>query len=158
MSFFAYSPHAAAANGITPNVTTGIPTISYTVPTNCSDQPDLMVAALVADRNKTNNGSAPVNFQMRHALTCIGFKASGNGQQITKLEIQGGYDRRHLDNQCRRNILMEYRLLLHTGKWKPRWIRLYTRILLSQLVNTGGGYLMMIPQTLPAGARLIGCR
>ncbi|MFR4026135.1 MAG: hypothetical protein ACLTZY_11165 [Alistipes indistinctus] len=25
----------------------------------------------------------------------------------------------------------------------------------SQLVNTGGGYLMMIPQTLPTGARLI---
>ncbi len=59
-----------------------------------------MVSALVADRNKTNNGSAPVNFQMRHALTCIGFKASGNGQQIIKIEIQGVKINGHLDNQC----------------------------------------------------------
>ena len=154
ISFFAYSPHAAAANGITPNVTTGIPTISYTVPTNCSDQPDLMVAALVADRNKTNNGSAPVNFQMRHALTCIGFKASGNGQQITKLEIQGvktnGILTTNADGTFSWNIASS-----STGNFEAT---VDTDVYLdpsSQLVNTGGGYLMMIPQTLPAGARLI---
>lgn len=49
VSFFAYSPYATSANGITMNVSTGIPTITYTVPTNCSDQPDLMASALLND-------------------------------------------------------------------------------------------------------------
>ena len=89
VSFFAYSPYATAANGITMNASTGIPSITYTVPTNCSDQPDLMVSALLKDRNRINNGSSPVNFEMRHALTCIGFKASGNGERITKITAKG---------------------------------------------------------------------
>lgn len=69
VSFFAYSPYATAANGITMNASTGIPSITYTVPSNCSDQPDLMVSALLKDRNRVNNGSSPVNFQLGHALT-----------------------------------------------------------------------------------------
>lgn len=113
-----------------------------------------MVSALVADRNKTNNGSAPVNFQMRHALTCIGFKASGNGQQIIKLEIQGvkidGILTTNADGTFSWNIASS-----STGNFEAT---VDTDVYLdpsSQLVNTGGGYLMMIPQTLPTGARLI---
>ena len=46
-----------------------------------------MASALLNDLNKTNND--PVNFQMRHVLTCIGFKASGDGERITKITAKG---------------------------------------------------------------------
>lgn len=153
VSFFAYSPFATAANGISMNVTTGIPIITYTVPTNCSDQPDLMVSALLKDLNKVNPGSSPVNFQMRHALTCIGFKASGNGERITKITAKG---------------VKTSGVLTVAEDGTPSWNTsaagngnfeatvddgVYLEAL-TQLVNTGGGYLMMIPQTLGTGAMI----
>ncbi|MCD7943084.1 MAG: fimbrillin family protein [Bacteroides intestinalis] len=153
VSFFAYSPYATATNGITMNVTTGIPSVDYTVPTNCSDQPDLMVSALLQDRNVTNNGSSSVNFQMRHALTCIGFKASGNGEQIEKITVKG--------------VKRSGRLSIATDG-TPSWDltgatnEIFEAIVddgvylqpTAELVNTGGGYLMMVPQTLASGATL----
>lgn len=153
VSFFAYSPYATAANGITMNASTGIPSITYTVPTNCSDQPDLMVSALLKDRNRINNGSSPVNFEMRHALTCIGFKASGNGERITKITAKG---------------VKISGVLTVAEDGTPSWDTsaagsgnfeatvddgIYLGAL-AQLVNTGGGYLMMIPQTLGTGAMI----
>lgn len=152
VSFFAYSPYANASNGITVNGGSGIPSISYTVPTNCSNQPDLMVSALRADLNKSQ-GSSPVNFQMRHALTCIGFKASGAGEQINKIKVTG---------------VKTTGTLTVAADGTPTWdtsgaasgdfeATVNSGIYLdpsSQLVNTGGGYLMMIPQTLPTGTKL----
>lgn len=153
VSFFAYSPYASAANGIVLNVSTGIPTITYTVPENCSDQPDLMVSALLQDRNKTNNGSSPVNFQQRHALTCIGFKASGNGEKIEKITVKG---------------VKKSGVLSVTADGTPSWDlsgaenESFDAIVddgvylgaMAELINTGGGYLMMVPQTLASGATL----
>lgn len=152
VSFFAYSPYATAANGITAYALTngGIPSILYQVPTNCSDQPDLMVSALLKDRNRINNGSTPVNFEMRHVLTCIGFKASGNGERITKITAKN---------------VRTYGMLTVAEDGSPSWSLgpnngnfeatvddgVYLGAL-AQLVNTGGGYLMMIPQTLGTGA------
>ena len=153
VSFFAYSPYATAANGIVMNVTTGIPSVTYTVPTNCSDQPDLMVSALLQDRNKTNNGSSPVNFQMKHALTCVGFKASGNGEKIEKITVSG---------------VKRSGVLSVAADGTPSWDlsgavnESFDAIVddgvylgpTAELVNTGGGYLMMVPQTLASGATL----
>ena len=153
VSFFAYSPYATAANGITMNVTSGIPSIDYTVPTNCSDQPDLMVSALLQDRNKTNNGSSSVNFQMRHALTCIGFKASGNGEKIEKIAVKGvkksgklsiatdGTPSWDLSGATNEN----FEAIVDDGVYLEST---------AELINTGGGYLMMVPQTLTSGATL----
>ena len=153
VSFFAYSPYATATNGITMNVTTGIPSIDYTVPTNCSDQPDLMVSALLQDRNVTNNGSSSVNFQMRHALTCIGFKASGNGEKIEKITVKGvkksgklsvaadGTPSWDLTGATNEN----FEAIVDDGVYLEST---------AELVNTGGGYLMMVPQSLTSGAML----
>ncbi|WP_298648807.1 fimbrillin family protein [uncultured Proteiniphilum sp.] len=153
VSFFAYSPHATAANGITMNVTTGIPSITYTVPKNCSDQPDLMVSALLQDRNKTNNGSSPVNFQMRHALTCIGFKASGNGEKIEKITVSGVKRSGELTVAAdgtpswdlSGSVNESFDAIVDDGVYLGPT---------AELVNTGGGYLMMVPQTLGTGATL----
>lgn len=148
VSFFAYSPYATSANGITMNVSTGIPTITYTVPTNCSDQPDLMASALLNDLNKTNND--PVNFQMRHALTCIGFKASGNGERITKITAKGVKTSGTLT--VAEDGTPSWLLGAVDGNFEATVDDGVYLCALAQLVNTGGGYLMMIPQTLGTGA------
>lgn len=153
VSFFSYSPYANAANGITVNGGTGIPSISYTVPANCSDQPDLMVSALRPDLNKSQ-GSSPVSFQMRHALTCIGFKASGYGEQITKIKVTGVKTTGTLTVAANGTPIWDtsgaaagdFEATVDSGIYLDPS---------SQLVNTGGGYLMMIPQTVPAGAKLV---
>lgn len=153
VSFFAYSPYATADNGIIMNVTTSIPSITYTVPENCSNQPDLMVSSLLQDRNKTNNGSSAVNFQMRHVLTCIGFKASGNGEKIEKITVNGiktsgkltiaadGTPSWDLSGAVAGNFDATVDDGVYLGA-------------MAELVNTGGGYLMMVPQTLEQGASL----
>lgn len=154
VSFFAYSPYASGTNGITVNVTTGIPSITYSVPTDCADQPDLMVSSLRQDLNKTTNGSTPVNFQMKHALTCIGFKATGNGEQITKIKVTDVKANGVLSTDAGGNFTWDlssatsgdFEATLQGGTYLDTT---------SQTINSGGGYLMMIPQTLPAGAKLI---
>lgn len=154
VSFFAYSPYAATANGISVSATTGMPSISYTVPTNCSDQPDLMVSAMITDRNQSNNGGSPVTFQMKHALTCIGFKASGNGEQINKIQITGVRTSGTLTTAADGTFSWDISTAT-TGDFEATVDAGVYLDPSSQLVNTGGGYLMMIPQTLPAGAKLI---
>ena len=148
VSFFAYSPYATSANGITMNVSTDIPSITYTVPTNCSDQPDLMASALLNDLNKTNSG--PVSFQMRHALTCIGFKASGNGERITKITAKGVKTSGTLT--VSEDGTPSWSLGTVNGDFEATVDDGVYLGALAQLVNTGGGYLMMIPQTLGTGA------
>lgn len=151
VSFFAYSPYANAANGITVNATSGIPSISYTVPTSCSDQPDLMISALRTDLNKSQ-GSSPVNFQMRHALTSIGFKAVGQGK-ITKIEVQGAKTSGTLTTLADGTFSWDISAA-SAGNFEAT-VNGADLGSTSQLVNTGDGYLMMIPQTLPSGAKLI---
>lgn len=154
VSFFAYSPYAETANGVTVNITTGLPTITYNVPTDCSNQPDLMISALMADRNKTNTGASPVSLAMNHTLTSIGFKASGNGQQITKIKITGVKTSGILtpaDNgtftwDISAATSGDFEATVNSGVYLDPNIR---------LVNSGGGFLMMIPQTLPVGATLV---
>lgn len=153
LSFFAYSPYVTTANGITMNVSTGIPSITYTVPINCSEQPDLMVSSLLQDRNKINNGSSPISFQMRHALTCIGFKASGNGEKIEKITIDGVKKSGKLGVAA--DGTMSWDLSGATDESFDAIVDdgLYLGAM-AELVNTGGGYLMMVPQTLASGASL----
>ena len=151
VSFFAYSPYANAANGITVNTTSGIPSISYTVPTNCSDQPDLMVSALRTDLNKSQ-GSSPVNLQMRHTLTSIGFKAVGQGK-ITKIEVQGAKTSGTLATQADGTFSWDTSASVD-GNFEAT-VNGADLGSTPQFVNTGDGYLMMIPQTLPTGAKLI---
>ena len=153
VTFFAYSPHATAANGITLNGGTGIPSITYTVPANCSDQPDLMVSALLPDLNKTTNASSPVNFQMKHALTSIGFKASGNGEKIEKITVKGVKTSGTLTVAA--NGSPSWNLSgVTSGDFEATVDDGVYLGAMAQLVNTGGGYLMMIPQTLGTGATL----
>ena len=161
ISFFAYSPFATGeynattnpnGNGITVNVSTGIPTISYTVPESCAAQPDLMVSALKNDLNKTT-GSPVVSFAMGHALTSIGFKASGAGEEITGIKITDVITSGALTTAANGSI---------TWNTSSSPIDDFEAIpngaildgTLSEVIEANG-YLMMIPQTLGANSKLI---
>ena len=97
ISFFGYSP--SAATGDTPNqyglsITTPVdgtaPVISYKVPTAIENQPDLMISITGNyDLNLSNSADIGVNMVLSHALTCVGFKAVGNGEHITKVKVSG---------------------------------------------------------------------
>lgn len=84
-SFFAYSPYQSGTNGISVTSTTGVPVLTYTVPTDVSSQPDLMVATTKDVRSTIN--TVPLNF--KHALACISFKAYGTGEKITAITLRG---------------------------------------------------------------------
>ena len=88
-TFYAYAPYATADNGIVVNDTSagGIPSLTYTVPTDVTKQPDLMVAVPRVDIVKPASGY--VSLDMRHALTTVGFQVAGNGERITGLSISG---------------------------------------------------------------------
>ena len=96
ISFFAYSPQAATGstpnnNGlsIAYNATGGSPVITYTVPTTVEDQPDLLVCTTpLTDLNRISN-SAGVDIPLQHALTCIDFKATGEGERIIGVKLSG---------------------------------------------------------------------
>ena|GEM_PF-6084034 len=100
-SFFGYGPFATdvyhattnpAGNGIVVTSTSssaGLPTLSYVVPSKVENQPDLMLAEPVYDLVPTGH---PVQLQMNHALTAIGFRiAGGNSEKITNLSVTGVY-------------------------------------------------------------------
>lgn len=156
-SFFAYAPYATSQNGITVQgsaATAGIPSLSYTVPTNAVSQPDLMFAV---PRYNLRPSTSMVSLQMKHALTCVGFQVQGNGEKVKSLALSGIYS----SGQASING--------STIAWTPTG----TRASFSPLLNydadksyytatptmstnllPGNGYLMMIPQTLDASALL----
>lgn len=109
IKFFAYSPYSAAApasseedaadaDDATPSVihsaadATGIPTLTYTVPTDVTKQIDLMYATADCGGNGTGdvrNGAVQLNF--KHALTAVTIKTGEKmlAGKVTKIKISG---------------------------------------------------------------------
>ena len=91
-TFFAYAPFGDQHNGITIKSslsTPGIPVLTYTVPKNVTQQPDLMVSVPRYNMHPVSN----VPLQMKHALTSIGFQIKGYkpeyDEKITGISISG---------------------------------------------------------------------
>lgn len=90
--FFAYSPYSAIdENGIIHSSTNkkGIPTLTYTVPTDVKKQQDLMTA--MEDCSGGKGGAVNLNF--KHALTAVTIK-TGSAMlegKITKVSFKGVY-------------------------------------------------------------------
>ena len=153
-TFFAYAPYQTADNGITVTSTVGtpgVPTLTYTVPTDVTKQPDLMVAVAADSRNIRPLASA-VHLQMEHALTCVGFKVKGSGEVVTGIAVTG--------------VSVSGDLAMDGGS--VAWTNLGAKTAISfpasvSTHTTDGnltdimavdGYLMMIPQAL-TGAKLL---
>lgn len=158
---WAYSPYSAAGiNGITSQSTTGIPSISYTVPSDYNSQVDLMVADTRDPDNPTEMSGAPANsiigLPFKHAFAAIRFKIGNEGMRactITKIAIQSVYDIGTLRLDCtwdessfaKTRNLNEFAIpLSFTTEGKT-----------NEFITTEDQTLMMIPQTIPAGAKII---
>ena len=171
VSFHAYAPHSSESNSMLrskPDPTNVQTNIHYTASSADADivnQPDLIVATNAAQRSKTD-ANTPVDLQFSHALTAVSFAMSsdladviGDGAQLTSVSLQG------IPNEG------DCQLIAKDGKhdsssaiWKLDSDKkgTYTFDLSAKNVSVGSNLaltddnqtLMMIPQTLPDGAKL----
>lgn len=159
-SFFAYAPYTTAQNGIAVqgnSSTTGIPSITYTIPSDVTIQPDLMLAV---PRYNLRPSTSMVALQMKHALTCVGFQIKGSGEQIKSVSISGiyasGSAKLSGDNVVWSNLTLSgasvnYSALINFDAGKNYFTAQPT---MSTNLIAGNGYLMMIPQTLTSNTKL----
>ena len=170
VSFHAYAPHSSESNSMlssSPDLTNVQTNIHYKASSADADivnQPDLIVATNAAKRSKTD-ANTPVDLQFSHALTAVSFAMSsdladviGDGAQLTSVSLQG------IPNEG------DCQLIAKDGKhdsssaiWKLGSAKgNYTFDLSAKNVTVGSNLpltddnqtLMMIPQTLPVGAKL----
>jgi len=165
-TFFAYAPFATGVydatgnptgNGITVTSafsTAGTPTLSYAVPTNVLNQPDLMLALPRKDLHPTGH---PVALQLKHALTAVGFTIVGNGEKVTGISISGV--------STSGNLVMDGTAIAWTGLNAPQTTDFSASIAFDSgesymtatstqtSLITGDGYLMMVPQTFDTTLR-----
>ena len=168
VSFHAYAPHSSESNSMLSSGSdrTNVQTnIHYTASSaDIVNQPDLIVATKAAQRSKTD-ANAPVDLQFSHALTAVSFAMSrdladviGNGAQLTSVSLMGipnegdcqliAQDDKHSSSSANWNL----------GSAKGT----YTFDLSAKNITVGSDMaltdanqtLMMIPQTLPDGAKL----
>lgn len=87
--FFAYSPYSSSDNGIVHSDKNqgGIPTLTYTVPTDVTKQQDLMTA--MEDCPGGQGGAVNLNFE--HALTAVTIKTGTKmlSGEVTEITISG---------------------------------------------------------------------
>ena len=170
VSFHAYAPHSSESNSMLssrPDLTNVQTNIHYEAKVSTADienQPDLIVATNAAKRSKTD-ANTPVDLQFSHALTAVSFAMSndladviGNGAQLTSVSLKDipnegdcqliAQDDKHSSSSANWNL----------GSAKGT----YTFDLSAKNVTVGSDLpltddsqtLMMIPQTLPDGAKL----
>lgn len=97
LSFFGYAPEAATngvsnQSGLSMTVPTDgtLPEITYSVPTTVENQPDLLICTTPNyNLNRQTNGANSVNMELAHALTCVGFHATGEGERIVGIKVSG---------------------------------------------------------------------
>lgn len=139
-----------------------VPTMTYEVPLDVTKQPDMLIGNKVE-----NKSSGQVELSMYHALSCVGFvatsKHTGNIRKVKSVTLKNVYGKgtTSLDKKSDETI-----------KWTTEGNPDVTfsagmkdnQVLddkldditnnLTYLMN-GNGYLMMIPQDLPEGARIV---
>ena len=147
MKFFAYAPMTNDNYKLSGKEHHGAPTVSVTVPSDVSNQEDLLVAGtqeLSGDQNQ------PVALTFRHALTAIRF-VCGNDMQagtLKKVTLKGVYSEGVFD--------------MGSSLWTPsKTTNSFSQTLDKKLtgskdeaITTDAQTFMMIPQTLPEGAQL----
>lgn len=175
VSFHAYAPHSSKSNSMlksSPDFTNVQTNIHYTASSAVADivnQPDLIVATNAAKRSKTD-ANTPVDLQFSHALTAVSFAMSsdladviGNGAQLTSVSLQGIPN----EGDCQL-IAQDDKHSSSSTIWKLDYDNdknkkgTYTFDLSTKNVIVGSDLaltdadqtLMMIPQTLPDGAKL----
>lgn len=159
-TFFAYAPFATgnydassnpAGNGIVVNgdaTVPGIPTITYTVPSNCPNQPDLLVATI---RKDIRQSPSPVSLEMHHALTSVGFRMNGLGQTVNRITVKGV---KSTGTLALDGANVAWTNVSGSSDLDVKITAGVTLDPTGQRINTADGYLMMIPQTLGPDAKV----
>ena len=139
-TFFAYAPYDCQGAILESN--TGAPKITYTVPSEIAEQKDLLVAK--SDEDISCNGKSDVDLTFKHALTAIKFTQGelGDYTKITGITISGVNNKGELslDGDSWENV--------STTDGNTYTITSETGITLDDVI------LLLMPQTLPSGARL----
>ena len=171
VSFHAYAPHSSESNDMLSskpdptNVQTNIHYKASSAVADIVNQPDLIVATNAALRSKTA-ANTPVDLQFSHALTAVSFAMSsdladviGNGAQLTSVSLQNIPN----EGDCQL-IAQDDKHTSSSAIWKLDSDKkgTYTFDLSAKNVSVGSNLaltddnqtLMMIPQTLPDGAKL----
>ena len=176
VSFHAYAPHSSESKSSesksmlssSPDLTKVQTNIHYEAMVSSADiekQPDLIVATNAALRS-TTDANTPVALQFSHALTAVSFAMSsdladviGDGAQLTSVSLQGIPN----EGDCQL-IAQDDKHTSSSAIWKLDSDKkgTYTFDLSEKNVIVGSDLaltddkktLMMIPQTLPDGAKL----
>ena len=177
VSFHAYAPHSSelthssesnsmlSSSPDLANVQTNIHYEAKVSPADIEKQPDLIVATNAAKRSKTA-ANTPVALQFSHALTAVSFAMSsdladviGDGAKLTSVSLQGIPN----EGDCQL-IAKDDKHDSSSAIWKLDSDKkgTYTFDLSTKNVIVGSDLaltddnqtLMMIPQTLPDGAKL----
>lgn len=150
VAFFAYAPHHCAGVMLNTGITTpGAPAFSYTVPTDVTDQTDLLTASSVDVPGVLH---APASLAFRHALTAVRFETGADllPGMVTQITLKGVYG-------TATHRIGETVWSGHGG------IRNFVQTLATTTpdpnvpgtaITQPAGTFMMIPQTLPSGASL----
>lgn len=152
-SFAAYAPYDATVTDPT--------SISYTASTTLSEQKDLMYADVIDKDFSTvapTGGTASVALKFNHALAQLKFSAK------TAADYSAYYDVK-VTNVKVVDVLSKAVLNAKTGEWgTPETNATYAQKVADKVLNdkdytalesAGDDVLMLIPQTLPAGSKVV---
>lgn len=146
---------------ITPGDVSTPPKLTYTVPTDVAQQPDLLIGDAVE-----NKSSGKVSLSMYHALSCVGFVASskhiGNDRYVRKVTVKNIYTEGSTTLAKKSDTPISWTV---NDKLKGDFItEEFNKIKLEEgfdditqnltYLMKGDGYLMMVPQELPEGAQI----
>ena len=156
--YFAVSPGTAEGlSWVSSATSAGSPVISYTSPTDVSAQVDILESVSDADtdvagvQDYPGNTSGPIPLRFKHALTAVQFLASDFGMnvKIKGIRLEGVYS--------------SGRHVVGSAAWSSQATPATYSITFDKNVtdagdvqlNEGATTFLMIPQTLPAGAKAV---
>ncbi|MFI3315244.1 MAG: fimbrillin family protein [Rikenellaceae bacterium] len=147
-TFFAYSPFQTSANGVEPVVIGGELYVDYTMPSECSLQPDLMMA--IPRKNITQPTSNNVELTFKHTLSSIGFSVVGSSTNIiTQISINNIYAVGRVSINDSEEVSWQYLDNRSTQSFSAGISQSVTPdIYTSSSLTLNDGYLMVIPQDI----------
>lgn len=147
LRFFAYAPYNGAGISLSDKAAVGTPEITYSVPSDVSDQKDLCVA-VTDDLTGSDNSTASLTFG--HALTAVKFTTGDKmlAGKITKITLENVYGKAILS--------------LGTDSWTgytsassfSQTVDVEVDGSVGQAITSDVATFMMLPQTLPDDARI----
>ena len=131
-----------------------LPSVDFTTPTDIANQIDLMTASTQdITYTSTGGGSHVVPLTFYHSLTAIRFGVGSNlswAKTIKSVEFQGVYSKGRYDIKTK-----TWSNQSATQNYKLDNIGVSTSAAVNNVILKDGNTFLMVPQTLPAGAKIV---